>query len=496
MFLKRPLLAFWLPLLIGLLLAGALLSFAYNGTFARMIFDDYCTAVLGLELGAWDGMLHWYNNWAGSYTTFIIKSAMGPYQPAIHSLLVAGFIALWLPALLAFFWQVLAWLGLPRRWSLLWALVLLLSFATINSSPGSQKLYWMAAFVPYTLSIIPLTISATLIVWVLRQPADQPRWKLRTYGPLAVVGVLAFITGGLSETLTTFQVTALVLLIIAIWFTLPQRRAQLIPPLLLVLLLVFISMAILVLSPGYAIRQAGVIEAHGMGGHPPLPQLALSVGVITLLMFVAETYGLAHYLFVFLAVVGTCLWLLPGHTEGLFLPRRPVRWLALGLLAAALLVGSVVAPALYAANALPERIFFIPRAAQIGFFMLAGYVTAVILLRSGVLVPLRSRPIYRLTHLCLIALMIGLPLLVIASNLRLSADFRTYATEWDARHEAIIAAVAAGQTVVEVPPLSFYLEDYLLLERVELPETNNYRPCGRQFYGADAIIVTGEAPSS
>ena len=66
---------------------------------------------------------------------------------------------------------------------------------------------------------------------------------------------------------------------------------------------------------------------------------------------------------------------------------------------------------------------------------------------------------------------------------RLVPDFQTYAREWDARHESILAQRDSGLKHVEVAPLSFDLADYIGMGTLRFAD---------QYYGVESIeIVDG-----
>ncbi len=66
---------------------------------------------------------------------------------------------------------------------------------------------------------------------------------------------------------------------------------------------------------------------------------------------------------------------------------------------------------------------------------------------------------------------------------RLVPDLQTYAREWDARHEIILAQRDKGLTHIEVTPLSFDLADYIGMGTLRFAE---------QFYGVESIEIVGD----
>jgi hypothetical protein len=154
-----------------------------------------------------------------------------------------------------------------------------------------------------------------------------------------------------------------------------------------------------------------------------------------------------------------------------------------------LLVAATLTPNLYATQQISERITFLPRAVQIGAFMILGYWTAVGLAKSGVLRRLQIRPLYRITRWALLVVIVFLPLSVIATNLAVVPDYRAYAQGWDARHAQILEAKAQGESNITVGTLAYYPEDNWGIERIATLERGTYNSCGVGFYGVDSITV-------
>src|SRR5690606_2584300 len=112
-----------------------LLAHAYNGTFSRLIADDYCTAAIGIAEGAFGGMRHWYTNWAGLYTNFAFKSAVAPFDPRFAGLLPMLVLAAWLAAAVWTLYQVARVLQVQRPAPTALIFALLLVGGTLAGTP-------------------------------------------------------------------------------------------------------------------------------------------------------------------------------------------------------------------------------------------------------------------------------------------------------------------------------------------------------------------------
>lgn len=466
------------------MLVAALISFVIAGAHSRMIADDYCTAATGLEEGIWGGMLSWYENWSGLYSNFLVKSAIAPIQPEIHPYLTGLLIVGWTCALLFALLQVALLLRLPQTLRLIGLTTLLLVFATVSGAPGRQTVFWMAAIVPYGLPIISVTLYAGLLIWLLRQP--RPAGMTVLVG--ALVAVMVFFTGGFSETYATFQVTLLSFALLGVWWFFPAQRQRLLPVLLVAWVAALAALLVVVAAPGNAIRQARVLEVNEMARNPSLPELAVFVALFTTLLFMADTFGLAHMLFVFLAsAAGVIAFIDPETARRLPPQRHLLRWLAGAFVVDYILVASILTPSIYSALAMPSRIIFLPRFVQLCFFVMAGYLAGLWLVRHPRSRDLRRRLSFRLAGALVVALLIFMPVAAIVNNARLLPDFATYSAAWDARHVLIRAAAARGERTIITEELPYYMEDYFLLERYDEPP--GFNTCGTRFYRVQRIEV-------
>ena len=474
-----------LPVLVIFVIA--LSSFILNGTHSRIISDDYCSAAIGVEEGIWGGMLYWYEGWSGRYSSFLLQSAMAPFQPEIHPYLT-GVLIIGLGASLAFaLLQAARLLNLARG---LWLAVLLSSlvvFATVNSAPGRQTLYWLAAIIPYGLPLIYVLGCLGTLLWLLRSP-HRPLvfWATGILLTLAV-----FIIGGFSETYTTFQVTLYTFVMAGAWIFLPRQRRRFMPLLLLLWLASLAALLLVVIAPGNAVRQAEILADRQMDGNPSLPLLAGYVALSTARLFFLDTFGLAHGLFVALLSTAGVLHLFHSEQAPALLPRTRLHlWALAGFALSFVLAASVVTPSLYSSLDTPARILFLPRFIQMACFAFAGYLAGLALLRYAGLAALRTRPAYRFLRrmLPLLALFMGLAALL--TNLAELDEFSLYSQSWDARHASIEAAAAAGASRITIAELPYYLDIYLMLDRYDLP--TEFSSCGTRFYGLERIFVEAD----
>lgn len=251
MIFKRSSILQWSIALLGLVPA---FLFAYLGHFSRLEYDDYCTITIGRERGAWEGMVYWYNEWAGSYANFFLKSAVAPFDTLLPAVMPSLIIALWLVGLIWLVWQVLACLriGGSRR-ALSIVIAGLIVAASINALHSPESFYWYAASTHYILPLALLTIYMALTLWTAQ------RWSRRLPSLLGLIagGALCFLSAGAAEIFVAFQLTFFTLcLLLALAFLRPSLRPRYVRIFAVAWFVTLGSLYIHLRSPGIANRMA------------------------------------------------------------------------------------------------------------------------------------------------------------------------------------------------------------------------------------------------
>ena len=194
----------WIALALPVL---PLLLFAYLGQFSRLMSDDYCAIAVGRELGAWQGMVYWFSNWAGSYANFFFKSAIAPLDTLVPALTPAIIVGLWWLAGAWLVAQILAELQIASSRNRLAVLIAAgLVAASINAFYSPQSFYWFAASTHYTLPLTLLTAFIGMIVWTSRSHTPA-----RTLSVALAGATLCFVSAGASEIFVAFQLSFLTL---------------------------------------------------------------------------------------------------------------------------------------------------------------------------------------------------------------------------------------------------------------------------------------------
>jgi hypothetical protein len=330
--------------------------------------------------------------------------------------------------------------------------------------------------IPYTFPVVTLLISANLALslWDHQGP--------KRYIIAIVIAGLIFITAGFSETYATLQVTALLLILGALWRYGPvQSRREWLVIVFAFLLVATIGLILLAVSPGSHIRRE-VLETS-----LTIPDLILRVIVFTILVSVFLGYSTANLVFLAITVIVGLFWLYAPPKRDLMkslpYPQRPWLFAIIVGVAALIMVAAVVAPMIYGSGMVVSRGLYAARIVQIGLFLLWGYLAAVGLARADFPGALEKRPVYRLVRATVMLLMIFMPLQALIVNANLAESLRRYASEWDARDEIILAAQARGDTRMDVPPFSYDFEEYLILERIESEEETTWvNSCASHYY--------------
>jgi len=476
------------------LLRGIILSWLFffalvmvNGTFSRIINDDYCILVVGNELSAWEGLIYWYNSWTGRYSEVFVKSLVAPLELNLIQVLPALFVITFGASLAFALDQICHVLQLQANRLFVFASTCMILFALLNSVPNVQLLYWFSAIIPYSLPLISLTLMTGLLLWSTREANARHHQILL----MMILPILAFITSGFTEVTATFQLSYWVIVAFGVFIFLPNHRRQLLPLISTLIIASIIALIFIVIAPGNEIRQNRVFEIQERTEQFSLVDI-ISTTFNTTLTYYTFTYNIAHNLYVlFLTVVGIIAWIPSERIQKLPRLRYPLRW-AIGLfIVITTLIASTIVPIVYARGEVVMRILLLARYLQLLLGIGLGIVISIYLVQNNILAPIRRRPIYRITTYAILSMGIYLPIVGIIFHGGLYTRFSTYAIEWDARHQLIIDTVAQNETRFEVPLLSYYMDEDFLLGNIE---TDGYafNTCQLDLYGAESITVVDD----
>ena len=211
-----------LSLAVAVACSAALATYAWLGNYVRYEADDFCTAGT-VRLRGFLGAQHfWYANWSGRWAFTLIVTALQTLGPTITRIAPAVLIVLWCAIAVRSFRSAAA---------------IAIVYATIAGAPEYyQSTLWLTGLVTYALPVTLLTVWCG--VWLRRD--DDRVHIIDIFLPLLVAG--------LSE---TSAICAAIFFALGALFT--QRRR----PFLIALLATVVSLAVVAVAPGNAVRVRG-----------------------------------------------------------------------------------------------------------------------------------------------------------------------------------------------------------------------------------------------
>jgi hypothetical protein len=207
--------------------AAALAVLCVRGFYVRWFSDDFAVPASVADFGFWRGQAEWYRVWSGRFTFTFVDAVLAEIGPSTVPLMV---LLMTVAMLLAVQRGLRHW---PLALAMTWAILL-------GTSDVPQSILWVTGLLSYAA---PLAAFA----WWIGNAAARKEWRWFD-------AVVAFVAGGCSETEVLSQVV-----ICAIAFAAWRRK-----PMLAGLIGSLISLGVIALSPGNAIRKSNF---------PPTPPL-------------------------------------------------------------------------------------------------------------------------------------------------------------------------------------------------------------------------------
>lgn len=460
----------------GLIALIPILLHAYAGSFARMIADDFCSSAIARTLGPLKLVETWYLTWTGTYANALIKGAIGSFDPSILVLLTPLLLGLWFAGLFALFRMVFRWRGLryPALLALLTAAALI-NATTAGSPAFPQSLYWMAASIPYTLPLILFTFYLLLVMRTGITVSHHRRL-------IALIGgLLCLFSGGLAETWSAIQLTAAVVVLAGVEFFASQTFRQRTRLLLITGVIgAGIALVILVTAPG----SQGRAELFGGGGN--LLKLIADAGIHAA-AFAVSAIGM-------FAPVGALSVVLLGGQAALYEgasgadPER--RWVFFRLAAILIGTGAILtgftAVGFYGTGQVPPaRTYIIPQYALVAGLFLLGHLLGTRLRQARSLPASRLRGLTALT-LAVVMIAAAGEALRVRDHLPLIQQF---ATNWDARHAQIRAAIASGTHDLILEHDGTPYEILIGLDPIGADPNHWANGCAAEYYGLDSLRI-------
>ena len=461
---------------------SALALHAYLGTFTRYMADDYCSAAALKNEGFWGAQSYWWQNWSGRYSFSFLISLVELLGLKIVPILPGVAITLWL---LSMVWGCLPLLKkLKVSHAIAGALflssvALWLTYRSVDDYP--QIAYWQTGILTYPVSIVLFFLGMGFAIRRSSKPVRMKWWELLLWF------LFAFAAGGFSETGVVVQIALLTFLLILILRTKNEQRSILIPILTVALIGSVLSLVVIALSPGNAVRSAGFQNI------PPVIQ-SLSGSLIGTFAFLPDLVGRHTAVFIFGLLAG-------AYYAYFFIPEQLqtrkstiVIYFGGSLLFVLAGIGASVAPAFILRGGLPPQRVLLSAYFLAACLAIFWGILSALFLRS--ILPQTSFALQQWTSLGLLVFMMIWGVLPFAiSQLELVPPLQNYSSLWDKRHQTIFAAPLIGESVIvttdltKVKALSELGPRLWLVGDFETSPDNWINHCAAQYYGVKQIIV-------
>ncbi|MEA2413911.1 MAG: hypothetical protein QOI58_568 [Thermoanaerobaculia bacterium] len=364
--------------------AAALAVLCVRGFYVRWFSDDFAVPASVADFGFWRGQAEWYRVWSGRFTFTFVDAAlatMGPWTAMLIVLLTT-----------------IAMLAALQRGLRHWPLALAMTCAILlGTSDVPQSILWVTGLLSYAA---PLAAFA----WWIGNASRRNEWRW-------IDAVVPFIAGGCSETEVLSQIV-----ICAIAFAAWRRK-----PMLAGLIGSLISLSVIALSPGNAIR-----KSHFAPTPPALH--VISATVVDTASFFVDAVARSGLLLI-LVFLAAALWA----------PRVSRRVVIVAILSAiGCAVVSLAAGEIALVVPLPER------ARLILFALIVASVSAL-----GAALPRPER--WRAAFAIAVGLVAIVPLVNAIELARDIPEARAFAGQWD-RFEAFLRQNRGRRIFVDNAP--------------------------------------------
>jgi hypothetical protein len=332
-----------LAVAIGVALALApLLLFTYFALSTRLLGDDYINLGYAMKVGTWEAMLYWRETWNGGYSNFLLYGVLAPLGIAAPPLFSVSLIA---TALVAYIWLVntaLASLKIrAHRGAIVIVLASLMAAATINGIYTPHTFHWFTSAVVYMWPACMFLLGMALAVETGRRIQGDIPLLLAAIASAAY----AFVNAGFSEISLVFQLSAVALIAVFVFFFGAGPKRKLFLMLTAAALLgTFASLALQVSAPGFAARSSAPV--HGSILSLPLRDLVTLIGraIGETSLYAGQQKSFAGFMLVTFAAM--FMTLSAGNRRGADAVSRPMR-ATKAPLAAALIIQLLFLPILW-----------------------------------------------------------------------------------------------------------------------------------------------------
>ena len=432
---------FWSSLPIIVFAGIALAGLAYLGGYTRFMADDYCSAYYAIQFGLLRSIWYWYITWSGRYTAFAfdwltLTKTLGPYGAHLVPPIA---IATWLIATIAAVQLSLKAIT-PRSAITNIAIAVSASFVlvVITLSPDiAQSYFWLNGMRSYSLPLVVMSVYAFLFQWIVpRLKSDKAIWWT-----CILAFSLTFANGGFSETMAVLQPVMLIFITGLYWLANDRKIDTTFKVLSAATLGALLSLIIVALAPGNALRKAQL---------PPAPSLQkwMEISIGAYLSYLQDILFSPQKITALLGAISVSAWAGTGYKA-----QIKLRW---WMIPAQIMGGLVLSficipPAVYGyAAPPPPRMLSIASFALVTFWMVASF-----LIGSGLAHTSRSSTRMEIGLIVLATLLISVSSALTMSYVNQNQSaYIAYAQKWDAMDAQILQARANHQPFVNIPAMS------------------------------------------
>jgi hypothetical protein len=473
-------------LAIGIITFGVAIAFyAYLGFFSRYYADDYCMTSGFLTSGFWKSQFNLYNSWSPRFAGTFSLNLSEYFGRSTIQAWPAVAIILWILALTWAIKQVfrVTSVKVPIGFSLLLAEMLV--FFTILESPQRyQTVYWRIGLITYTLPLVFLVFLIGLILNRFRKSnPGQMSW-----GSIAFCAMLAFFSGGFSETYVTLQTGLLAMAIVGVWLVVrPPSRRQSLFLVGAALAGSLVALLMVALAPGNAVRLALMPARPHLF---PFIRMAVTNSIIFIYLTL-KNYAFQNILAVLIPMMITYLFYGSGNGIPRVRPSSLVTVLFLIPVISFLLVLAVVAPSAYAESSYPEgRVLMESRFIMVSMTISEGVLIGITLSQLHLWAQEPTSQLQRLIAGILFLFLSLYPLYDARKSFTEIPYYRNRARTWDA-HDAFIRT-NLQQGFLEVNILDSQarsFDDFSGLSDLTSDPGNWVNQCAASFYGLHRLTV-------
>lgn len=411
----------------------ALILYCYLGIFSRFYADDFCMSGYVVRLGFWQAQWFQYVTWSNRFT--------GMFLLSLSDLLGTSFIKWW-TSLTIILWVIgLTWAMLKisklfhmqmPKWMAVLITEWIILFSILLAPQVYQSLFWRIGLITYT---VPLVLLSSLIGILIQGYLKLQEKKMAT-GWLVLVGITAFLGGGLSETYLALQISFLGLTLLMLLMVNNKEKLKFgLKPIGSALIGSLLSMVIVLAAPGNAVRQAAISV------HPAFLEFFKMVITNTFLFIYISMKNNAFQMS--LAALAPMIFVYFGGIR--MLPSmRPSSIIFVALVSPIILfitLAAVMAPAAFAESSYPDgRVLMDASFLIVVFLVNEGFLFGLMLNQlhdlAGETVPLKLH----FLSAVFILFIILYPLYDAYKSFRSIPEYQAYATAWDTRDARIKAA--------------------------------------------------------